>query len=258
MIRELALLGGWVSAGVAGGLALLARRALHSLTETVAHACHELRGPLAAARLGLHLGTRPAELSPSRLRAIDLELGRASLALQDLSDARNPNLGPRRAEQVDLAALLADSAHAWRPSAGQRGVQIDVRWAGGPAHVFGDRLRLAQATGNLIANAIEHGGGPVEVQGRSEGSLARIEIRDQGPGLPAPMAELIRRPHHRVGQRGRGLGQRGRGLKIAAGVAAAHGGRLASAPSERGARLVLELPVSEPAPVARAVPGSER
>ena len=51
--------------------------------EAVARACHELRGPLAAARLGLELGVRVGELSPAQLRALELELGRASLALDD-------------------------------------------------------------------------------------------------------------------------------------------------------------------------------
>jgi two-component system sensor histidine kinase QseC len=102
--------------------------------------------------------------------------------------------------------------------------------------VWGDRLRLAQATGNLIANAIEHGGGTVLVHGCcAQPGRARIEVIDTGPGLPAPVAELTRRRH-------RGHGVRGRGLAIAAAVAASHGGRLAAAPSRRGARLVLELP----------------
>ncbi|MBV9049080.1 MAG: HAMP domain-containing histidine kinase [Solirubrobacterales bacterium] len=251
MTRQLVLLGGWAAAAVAGALALFAWRALSSLTETVARACHELRGPIAAARLGLHLGARTGELSPPTLRALDLELGRASLALEDLTDTRRAGLAPRTAEQVDVAALLADSAAAWRPSAAQRGVDLTARWASGPAYVFGDRLRLAQATGNLIANAIEHGEGPVEAQGRVDGLLVRIEIRDHGPGLPASVAELTRRSR-------RSPGQRGRGLTIAAGIAASHGGRLAAAPSERGARLVLELPLSDSAPAARALLGSNR
>jgi signal transduction histidine kinase len=103
--------------------------------------------------------------------------------------------------------------------------------------LLGDRYRLAQATGNLIANAIEHGGGEVEVLGRLDGAHVRVEVTDHGPGLPAAVSELAR------GARG-GKGRRGRGLAIAATIARHQGGRLAAAPSERGARLVLELPAA--------------
>jgi signal transduction histidine kinase len=104
--------------------------------------------------------------------------------------------------------------------------------------VWGDRVRLAQAIGNLIANALEHGGGPVEVLGSSGGGQVRIEVTDSGPGLPAPVAELVR------GAAG-GRGQRGRGLAIAMAIVHAHGGRLAAAPSHRGARLVMTLPAAD-------------
>jgi signal transduction histidine kinase len=251
MTVQLALLGGWATAAGAGALALLAWRALTARIEAIARACHELRGPITAARLGLQLSARSGELSTARLRAIDLELGRASLALEDLTSSRQHGCAPRTLERVDVAALLGDSVQAWQPAAGQRGVELAVRWPGAPAYVVGDRLRLAQATGNLIANAIEHGAGPIEAGGRTDGPVVRIEISDHGPGLPAPVGELSRRGRRRSSHRGRGL-------EIAAGIAAAHGGRLAAAPSESGARLVLELPASAPAPLVSAAPAGDR
>ncbi|MBV8947785.1 MAG: HAMP domain-containing histidine kinase [Solirubrobacterales bacterium] len=229
-------LGGWLAASGAGFAAGAAWRALGGRMESVARACHELRGPLTAARLGLQLGASTGELSPARLRAIDLELGRAALALEDLDTARTRRIKPwRPPEPVDLEALVSDSVEAWRATAAARGVELRASWAGSPARVWGDRLRLAQATGNLLANAIEHGGGQVEVRGGAARGRARIEVIDAGAGLPAPIAELASRRQH-------GRGTRGRGLAIATAVATGHGGRLAAAPSEHGARLVLELP----------------
>ncbi len=230
-------LGGWLAASGAGLAAGAGWHVLAGRMESVARACHELRGPLTAARLGLQLGVSTGELSPARLRAIDLELGRAALALEDLDSARTRRIGASRPpEPVDLEQLVRDSVEAWRAAAAALGVSLCASWSGCPARVWGDRLRLAQATGNLIANAIEHGGGVVSVRGcLAQPGRARIEVVDTGPGLPAPVAELTRRHH-------RGRGVRGRGLAIAATVAASHGGRLAAAPSRRGARLVLELP----------------
>ncbi len=225
---------GWAAAALA---VALARRVLAGRMEAVARACHELRGPLTAARLGLALSARDGQLSGARLAAIDLELARASLALEDLTRARAPESDLRRLDAVDLEELLACSVEAWRAAADARGVSLEHRWAGCAAHVWGDRLRLAQATGNLIANAIEHGGGAVEVRGRLDQrrSVARLEIVDEGPGLPAPVPELARRARA-------GRGARGRGLAIARAIAGDHGGRLAAGPADRGARLVLELP----------------
>jgi signal transduction histidine kinase len=244
---------GWVLAAIAVAAAAIARCAQATRMEAVAWACHELRGPLTAVRLGLELGARPGELSGARLRAIDLELARATLALDDLSEAPRRRGAPGAArgclqasvtEHVDIEELLADSVEAWRGTADSYGVELRMLWSGAPAIVVGRRARLAQATGNLIANAIEHGGGPVEVRGRAEQSGVRIEVVDGGPGLVAPVAELARWRRRRRGRWTGGGASRGHGLTIAAAVARAHGGRLASAPSERGARLVLELPAA--------------
>jgi signal transduction histidine kinase len=232
---------GWLAASGAAGAGVVAGaawRVLAGRMESVARACHELRGPLTAARLGLQLGATTGELSPARLRAIDLELGRAALALEDLDTAGRRG-GPfrRPLEPVDMQQLVGDSVEAWLGAAAARGVDLRASWAGDSPTVWGDRLRLAQATGNLIANAIEHGGGVVSVRGRGEPGRVRIEVIDGGPGLPAPVSELARRPHA-------GRGRRGRGLAIAVAVITSHGGRLSAAPSAHGARLVVELPAS--------------
>jgi signal transduction histidine kinase len=232
---------GWAVAASAGLAALIARRALARELASVARACHELRGPITAARLGLELGARPGALSPARLRALDLELGRAALAIDDLSDIRAGRRPPAAWGEVNLCGLLHDSVEAWSPYASCRGARLELRWGGDPVVVQGDRLRLAQAFGNLIVNAIEHGSGAVEIRvtagpaGRD--GAVRVEICDEGPGLPCAVADLARR--------GRGArGAHGHGLAVAASVAAAHGGRLGAAPSERGARVVLELPAA--------------
>ena len=238
MSATLAAVGGWLAAiaVAAAGRMLLARR-----MELIARACHELRGPLTAARLAVQLAAHgsPGATPRGPLAAIDLELGRAGLALADLAAAQRGARAGDRPETFALAPLLADAVAAWRGAAWTKGVRVRLEPPPADVRLRGDRLRLAQACGNLLANAVEHGGGEVRVRARASAHVVRIEVLDDGPGLPAPVAELVRRP------RG-GRGTRGRGLAIAADVAARHGGRLAAAPSERGARLVLELPTARP------------
>ena len=189
-----------------------------------ARAGHEVRGPLCAAQLALDGLERSA-----RVDAIGLELRRAALALDDLSGARRRAV----AAPVDVAELLSDAAPAWRALAEAHGVTLTIE--PGAARVLGDRLRLAQACGNLVANAIEHGCGVVHVRCSTADGIVRVEVRDGGPGLPAPVSQLV------AAARGR-RSPRGHGLAIAAAVAERHGGRLASVPAARGAHLVLELP----------------
>jgi signal transduction histidine kinase len=224
---------GWLAAIGACLTAVALKRLLAKRMELVARSSHELRGSITAVRLGVG----PGDPSPARLRALDLELGRAAAAVEDLfgACARRP-IG-RALDVLDAEQLLADSVEAWRPAARERDASLTLRWSGAPGSLLGDRYRLAQATGNLIANAIEHGGGEVQVVGRRDGTQVRVEVSDRGPGLPAPISEL-------AGRARGGKGRRGRGLSIAATIARSHGGRLAAAPSECGARLVLAIPAA--------------
>ncbi len=230
-------LGGWVAAlgATTAWRVVLARR-----MEQVARACHELSGPLTSARLAAHLAARAAPAGPARgpLTAIELKLGRAGLALADLAAARRGACAGDRVETFELAPLLADAVAAQLGRAWERGARLELEDPPGDVLLRGDRTRLAQACGNLLANAIEHGGPAIVLRARASRCTVRVEVLDDGPGLPAPVAELVRRR--------RGL--RGHGLSIAEEAAARFGGRLAAAPCERGARLVLELPTALPQP----------
>ena len=228
--------GGWVAALVAAAVALNTHRALGRRLRAIARASHELRGGIGAARLGVTLAVPEGALAPARLRAVELELDRAVLALEEF-DGRPAGWA---FEKLDVQDLLTESVGAWQPVAALHGVELQLEWSGERAVVLGDRVRLAQATANLIANAIEHGGDVVEVRGARAGDAVRVQVLDDGPGLPKPVADLI---HNRHDQRGRGLG-----LGIAAEIISGHGGRLSAAPSLAGARLMVELPVAEGAP----------
>lgn len=225
--------GGWVAAVLAGTCAAALWRAGLGQQERLGRACHELRGPLGTIGLGVELALGGGGLTAPRLRGIQLELARARQAIEDLEAGPGGGGEPARG-LVDLSALLRDAVLGWQAVADDRELCLDL--AGSlELRVEGEVGRLAQAIDNLIANAVEHGSGPVLVRARVAGGVARVEVIDHGGGLRVPLAELLH---------GRRRGRRGHGLRIAAGVARAHDGRLLSAPSSSGARLVLELPLA--------------
>jgi signal transduction histidine kinase len=229
----------WALAAVGIVAALATAHELRRRRELVARACHELRGPLTALRLSLATMERREEAPPERLAAIDLELRRAALALDDFAAARSGRRAIDRTEPIDVCELLEEQLQSWRAVAASFDSRIVLGVMPRGVIVHGDRLRLAQAVSNLVANALEHGRGRVKLTARVVGQRRlRIEVTDDGPGLPAPIGELTRRA-----RAGRGRQGRGRGMAIAAEIAERHGGRLAAAPSQRGARIAIELPL---------------
>jgi signal transduction histidine kinase len=144
-------------------------------------------------------------------------------------------------------AWLNDAVEAWQPVAAASATQIRLDWQGPDGVVRGRQSRLAQVTGNLIANAIDHGRGVVDVVGRVEGGAVVIDVTDDGPGLPAPVATWLMGPVHNPRGREwgrRGVSGRGHGLRIARAVAEVHGGRLTVGRGGPGARLILTLPLA--------------
>jgi signal transduction histidine kinase len=230
-----------VNAGLAAGWGLAAagllvavwlRHELDRRARLVARACHEARGPLTAARLGLQLISRVGEAAPGP-EVVELELVRAGRALEDLEAAPRGARAPDRPELVDVAAVARAAVEAATPVAAERGVRLELGRLDADARVRADPLRLLQACANLLVNGAEHGAGPVRVSVRRRAGAVRLAVEDGGSGLPLGVEALIAEE---------GAGCRGHGLGVAAEVAARHGGRLAAAPSARGTRLVLELP----------------
>jgi two-component system sensor histidine kinase MtrB len=106
---------------------------------------------------------------------------------------------------------------------------VTFDWQADGASVHGDRRRLAQAFGNLLANAVQHGGGEIVIRGRPSEGGVRIEVEDAGTAAP---------PSRRRGAR------RGRGLAIAERSLEHVGARITSFDRPGGGRVAAtELPV---------------
>ncbi|MDQ3850779.1 MAG: hypothetical protein M3296_09235, partial [Actinomycetota bacterium] len=154
---------GWLLATVGLAFALVYRWELRRRKEMVARACHELRGPMTAARLSLATMERRCEAPPERLAGLDLELRRAGLALDDFAAARSGRRMTDRDEPVEVAELLEEQYASWGVVAAAFDSRVQLGCLLPGAMVQGDRLRLAQAVSNLVANALEHGPGQIEL-----------------------------------------------------------------------------------------------
>lgn len=229
-MTALVALTGWCAAALA--LVELRRRA-----GLIADAAHELRGPLGAIALGLEL-LRRQPLARRRADALLVELARADAAADDVRAGARGRRCPPRPEPIRLDELAAASSEAWSAAAERVGGSVSFDWPLGPAAVHADRRRLAQAFGNLLANAIEHGGGDVVVRARPAGDRIRVEVADAG----ARPAEQPARPADSA-RSGKG---RGRGLLIARRALDQAGGRLETREGRGGGRVaVAELPLHD-------------
>jgi signal transduction histidine kinase len=217
---------GWAAALALFGVVLV----LRSRLELAARAEHELRGPVTVISLAAESLRREAATA-RHARALELELDRLRAGLADLREARRGRLAPSRVAAVDAAETLRGAVAGWRPALRRSGRELSARWDGEAGPVRTDRGRLAQALGNLLANADEHGAGEVRLEGRRDRSRLVLVVRNgAGSGAAA---------------RG-GRGDRGRGLAIAASAAEAVGGEL-SVQEEGDATVArLELPADGP------------
>jgi signal transduction histidine kinase len=232
-------LAGWLCAAAAAGTLVLWRARLGGRMALVAEASHELRGPLTAVQIGLSGLMRDAGPGPARRRAaaLELELRRARRALEDLAAAPSGRRAPDRPGPVDVADLLEETAEAWAAVAAALGRRVRVEPPAEWWVVRADRDRLGQALGNLVANAVEHGAGPVALRAQRVPAGVRLEVADAGGGVPV----------HSMPRRTQ-AGPRGHGLAVAARVVEAYGGRLRLESSGDGEHLAaLELPVRAPA-----------
>lgn len=183
---------------------------------------HELRRPLQALVLAAKAtepatGPDPLELALAALRDLDREL-----------NGGRPDLR-RRPVQARLLAVAA--AERWRVRAASAGRRIGVRWRCGADLADADPVRVSQALDNLIANALEHGSGPITIEGARRAGAIELIVRDRGPAS-------------RSRARGHGDPRRGHGLRVSRALAKQSGGALRMRSTARGTVAALELPLA--------------
>jgi two-component system OmpR family sensor kinase len=218
----------------------------------VADASHELRTPLAILRTELELALA-ADRSPEELREALASAAEETDRLTQLSEdllliaqAESGEL-PLKPASLDLAETLDAVARRFSRRAGDAGREIVIS-ASSSAALEADRLRLDQAVGSMVENALRYGAGTIELK-TTAGSDGTVEIHvlDRGVGFPEDFLARAFERFSRAASSNRDGGS-GLGLAIVQTVARAHGGEAwAANRAAGGADVWLVLPGQAPA-----------
>jgi signal transduction histidine kinase len=111
---------------------------------------------------------------------------------------------------VDLGEVVEETVDRLRPQCEVADCELNVEAAPGIVGLW-DRIRLEQVINNLVSNAIKYGGGsPIEVRVSGDSKTARLDVRDNGPGItPEDQARMFA-----AFERGRTRGGEGFGLGL--------------------------------------------
>jgi signal transduction histidine kinase len=212
----------------------------------VADASHELRTPLAILRTELELalaeGRSPVELRAALASAAE-ETDRLSQLSDDLLTIAQTERGelPLRLARVNLMEMLDGVRSRFSRRAEERGRRIEVS---GPARldIDADRLRLDQAVGSMVDNALRYGAGTVELRAEAVDGTVEAHVLDRGKGFSEKFVGRAFERFSRASASDRDGGS-GLGLAIVQTVARAHGGEAHAANREGGgADVSLTLP----------------
>ena len=196
----------------------------------VADASHELRTPLAAIRGYSELTRRSRDAVPAdvlhAMGRVESEAVRMTGLVEDLLLLARLDAGrPLEREPVDLTMIVLDAVsdaqvagrdHTWRLDLPEEAVEV-----------VGDQGRLHQVLTNLLANARTHTppGTTVTVGIHREGSVAHLDVVDDGPGIPPQtLPHVFERFARGDSSRSREAGSTGLGLAIVDAVVSSHHG----------------------------------
>jgi signal transduction histidine kinase len=231
------------------------RQLTHIRSDFVSGVSHELRTPLTQIRMFSETllldRVRSAEERQRSLLIIHEEAQRLTNLVDNvLFLSRGPRTDrPPLIDDCDMEALVADAVDAFAPLAMRRDVVIT---ADTPPrlHARVDCDAWKQVLTNMLDNAVKYGppGQTVHVRLSREKAMIRLEVEDEGPGVPADERESIWQRFHRLDRdRGTHKAGSGIGLAIVREIIASHAGRCWVENADGGgARFVVEAPIDGP------------
>lgn len=213
-------------------------------------AAHELRTPLAVLKTRMALfrkkGLCATPETEQLLNTLEDQTQRLSDLVNDLLALTNLDDLECR-ETVDVQKLLSDAVENLSQTAQLHAVSLQLQTQ--PGAVRGNRVLLERAFSNLIENAIKYNrpSGAVTVRAFRQGDTMRVEVSDQGAGIPPQLREQVFEPFFRIDKsRSRQLGGAGLGLSLVRAIAARHeGGVWVEEAQGGGSCFVMQLPCAE-------------
>ncbi len=224
--------------------------------EFLATLSHELRTPLNAivgwAQL-LREGGLDAETAARAVETISRNAQIQSHLISDILDISRIAVGGLefKRQPVPIATVIEGALDTMRPAAQAKNISLQSRMEPIEKRVVGDPDRLQQVIWNLLSNAIKFApdGGVVSISLKDDGSEARIQVEDDGPGIDSEFLPYVfERFRQRDSSDTRRHGGLGLGLAIVKHLTEYHGGRVSADNRENGsgALFTVTLPLAEP------------
>jgi signal transduction histidine kinase len=219
----------------------------------IASVSHDLRTPLTSLRLlveaiGDGVVAGPADTADALRRARGYVTTLSTL-VDDLFELARLEAGDISwtLSQVGVAELIDETVEAFRPLAEQKGLMLTESVPSNVAPLRGNPEKLQRVLYNLVQNAVRHTpqDGTVSLRAEGDAGFVRIEVADDGEGIPPEQAEQVFERFFRGGDGARNGTGAGLGLSISRAIVEAHGGRIWVEPREgRGSRVIFTVPVA--------------
>jgi signal transduction histidine kinase len=219
----------------------------------IASVSHDLRTPLTSLRLlveaiddGVVEG--PVETADA-LRRAKQHVTTLSTLVDDLFELARLEAGDISwtLSQVGVAELIDETVEAFRPQAEQKGLMLTEEVARDVSPVRGNPEKLQRVLYNLVQNAVRHTpqDGTVTLRAEPADGFVRIEVADDGEGIPPDQAEQVFDRFFRGGDGARNGAGAGLGLSISRAIVEAHGGKIWVEPGNgRGSRVIFTVPAA--------------